>query len=160
MSFKCIFNHPCPIFCPIDLSCRGNEVINPDLTESYGFFSNNDVGSILPNAIIPLSLQEVEGDGISASVTTFGAINIFGGTYEITYFAQGVVPENGTISAALRLNGVVLSGSEIEQTQTPGDIVNMSKTIVFTTLQSGTLELFNSADETIFDSASVFIRRL
>lgn len=160
MNCNCVFNHPCPIFCPINLSCQGNEVVNPALTPSYGFFSNNDVGTIAADAIIPLSLQEVEGNGISASTTTAGAINLLGGTYEISYFVQGIVPDGGTISTALRLNGVVISGSEIEQIQTPGEVVNMSKTIVFTTLSSGTLELFNSSEETTFDSASVFIRRL
>ena len=160
MCCNCLFNHPCPIFCPINLSCQGNEVINPVLTQSFGFFSNNDVGTIAANAIIPISLQEVSGDGISANTTTAGAINLLGGTYEISYFVQGIVPAGGTISTALRLNGDVISGSEIEQTQTPGDVVNMSKTIVFTTLLSGTLELFNSSEATTFDSASVFVRRL
>lgn len=158
---NCFCNHPCPIFCSINLTCQGNEVVNPVLTQSYAFFSNNDVGTVETNAIIPLSLSQVSGDSISASTTTDGAINLLSGTYEISYFAQGTVPSSGTISVSLGLDGTEIPGSEISQTLDLGSEVTMSKTILVSVTQESTLELVNNSSQTTnFDSASIFVRRL
>jgi len=161
MTFNCFLNHPCPIFCSTNLTCQGNEVVNPVLTQSFAFFSNNDVGAIETGAIIPLSLSQVSGDSISASTTTEGAINLLPGIYEVAYFAQGTNSPSSTISVSLELNGTQILGSEISQTLDVGSEVAMSKTIVISVAQESTLELVNNSSQTTtFDSASVFVRRL
>ena len=158
----CICNHPCPLYCPsFTTSCRENIVVNPVLSESFGFFNNTAVGAVESGATIPLALIQGRGTSITGSSTTTGAINLLPGTYEVAYFAEGTVPESGVISIQLELNEVVVSGSTISQTLPAGSGTTLTQTIVINVPQESTLELVNnSVDTTTYANASVFIRRL
>lgn len=158
----CIFNHPCPIFCPINLACKGgNDIINPIITTDYGFFNNLSVGAVATQTIIPVGFVQGSGSGILPSTTTSGAVTLSAGTYEISYSVSGTVPASGTISAKLQINGVDVSGSTISATQTAGNAVNLSRTIVITIPQTSTLQIVNnSSDSTTYTNASLFIRSI
>ena len=154
----CRFNHPCPIWCPcVRRVCR-NEVVNPVLTESFGFFNNTAVVAIAENAIIPLSLVEVGGSGILPNGA--GAVTLAAGTYQVSYFASGTIPAGGTLSIKLRLNGVDVSGSVISATEAAGNVASLTQTIVLSTQLGGTLELVNNSTSTTFSLASMLIRRI
>ena len=157
----CIFNHPCPIFCPF-LSCVcENEIVNPIIGSTFGYFSNTALGAIVSNAIIPLNFVQGDGDNITASTTLPGAINLLAGTYQITYLASGTVPASGTMSIKLRLNGVDVAGSVLTATQPAGQVTNLTQTIVLTVPQTSTLELVsNSSDATTYSYANMFVNVL
>ena len=158
----CIFNHPCPIFCPINLACRGgNEIVNPIITSDFGFFNNLSVGEIASQGIIPVGFVQGSGAGILPSTITSGAVTLSAGTYEISYSVSGTVPASGTISAKLQVNGVDVSGSTISTTQTAGNAVNLSRTIVITVPQTSTLQIVNnSSDATTYTNASLLIKNI
>lgn len=158
----CICNHPCPLFCPgFTESCSENIVVNPIITENFGFFNNTAVGAVEPQAIIPVAFVQGRGTSITGSTTTVGAVNLLPGTYEVTYFAEGTVPESGTISIQLELNGIDVVGSTISATLPADTVTTLTQTIVITVAQTSTLELVNnSTDSTTFTNASIFIRRL
>ena len=154
----CVFNHPRPIFCPINLSCT-NEVVNPSFGNDFGFFNNLNVGVIDSQARIPASLVVSEGFSVSADGT--GAVTLIAGSYEVSYLANGNVPASGTLSIKLRLNGVDLSGSVIQINQTSGDIVNLNQTMIISILETSTLELANnSSDSATIQYASISVRRI
>lgn len=156
----CSYNHPCPIFCPfVNFTCS-NSVVNPIVSNSFAFFNNIVGGSITSGGLIPLSLVILggEGGGITSSA---GAVNVTPGTYEINYFAGGTVPASETLSIALQLNGVNIMGSEISGTQGSGTTLNLTRTIVVSAVNGGTISLVNTSSETVnFSFASMFIRRL
>ncbi len=155
----CQFNHPCPIFCPsINLTCT-NEVVNPDFDNDFGFFNNLAVGTIASQAIIPVSLVTSEGTSISSNGA--GGVTLVPGSYEVSYLANGTVPASGTLSIKLQLNGVDLSGSVLNATQTAGDVVSLTQTMIISTTNTNTLNLVNnSSDDTTFTYASLSIRRI
>lgn len=158
----CIFNHPCPIYCPfLNLSCRGgNRIVNPVLTNQFAFFNNLSVGAINSSTIIPLSFVQGEGNNISPSSTT-GAVNLLAGIYEVTYFAQGNVPESGNLSIKLRLNGLDVDGSGISNVTTSNNVSTLTQTILISVKQTSILELVNnSSDTTTYTQASMFLRRI
>lgn len=158
----CISNHPCPILCPTNLACRGgNNIINPILpTNQYGFFNNTSPGSIATNAIIPLTLNVGSGTAITASTTT-GAVTLLAGTYEVSYFAEGTIPSDGTILTKLTLNGTDVAGSTLTDTATAGNVVNLAQTMIITVPQTSTLQLVNATSETTtYSNASMSIKRL
>ena len=156
----CVFNHPCPIFCPfVDFTCQ-NQVQNPITSSSFAFFNNIAGGTIANGSIIPVSLVILggEGGGITPSA---GAINVTPGTYEVNYFAGGTVPAGGTLSVALQLNGLTVSGSQISSTQPVSSTTNLTRTIVVSAVDGGTISLINTSSEAAtFSFASVFVRRL
>ena len=153
----CIYNHPCPIRCPINLSCT-NEVVNPIISSAYGFFNNTIGGTIGAESQIPLGLIIYGGEGISS---INGGVAITPGVYEVNYFAGGTIPAGGTFGIKLQLNGVDVAGSAVSSTQDAGETVNLTRTIVVSALQGGVLELINDTDESVDISfASMFVRRL
>ena len=156
----CVFNHPCPIFCPLLTRCNGNTIVNPTITEAFGFFNNTDVGTIGSQFRIPLNLVQGNSDRITAS-TTNGAVQLTPGTYEVTYLAGGSVPANGTLSIKLRLNGFDVTGSTLNGTQTAGNVVNLTQSIVLTVTQTSVLELVNNSAQTAnFAYASMVVKSL
>lgn len=158
-SHCCRFNHPRPIWCPCARRVCRNEVVNPVLTESFGFFNNTAVGTIASNAIIPLTTVQTGGSGVSSN--NAGGIILAAGTYQVSYFANGTVPAGGSVSVSLRINGTELSGSEVTVTGDSGNVASLTQTIVITLAQSGTLELVNSSLENVtYSLASVLIRRI
>ncbi len=157
----CIFNHPCPIFCPFSMDCTENEVVNPIVLDDYAFFNNLDIGTIASQAIIPVYLVQNRGTSIAPSPVTSGAVRLLAGTYEVTYLAGGTIPAGGNASIKLRLDGVDVSGSVLNETQTAGSTFNLTQTMIITVTQASTLELVNnSADATVFSYASMVFRRL
>ena len=156
----CILNHPCPIFCPfIDFTCS-NEVVNPIVANSFGFFNNTVGGEVAAGGIIPVSLVLLGGEG-GGILSNMGSVTLTPGTYEVNYFAGGVVPAGNSISISLALNGTTISGSTVSSTQSAGNTVNLTRTIVVYVENGGTLSLVNSTlQPTNFNFASVFIRRL
>lgn len=159
----CVFNHPCPIFCPfVNLACNGgNDIINPIITSDFGFFNNTVGGAIASQAIIPVGFVQGSGTGVLPSTTTAGAVTLSAGTYEISYSAAGTVPASGTISIKLQINGVDVAGSIISGTQTVGNAVNLARMIVITVPQTSTLQLVNnSSGTTTYTNASMFVRSI
>lgn len=156
----CVCNHPCPIFCPfIDLTCQ-NEVVNPVVSSAFGFFNNLSVGAIASGAQIPVSLVILGGDG-GGIVPNAGGVTVTPGTYEINYFAGGTVPAGGTLSIGLTLDGVSVAGSQVSSTQSAGSTVNLTRTIVVSAIDGGTISLVNTSGEAAtFSFASMFLRRL
>ncbi|MBP3431892.1 MAG: hypothetical protein J6K39_03465 [Clostridia bacterium] len=153
----CIYNHPCPIFCPIKLSCS-NDVVNPIVSSAYGFFNNSAGGTFAFESQVPLGLVIFGGEGVASSS---GSVFVTPGVYEVNYFAGGTVPAGGTLSVKLRLNGVDVDGSVITSVQTVGENVNLTRTIVVSADQGGILELANNSGESAtFSFASMFVRRL
>lgn len=155
----CCFNHPIPIWCPCARSVCRNEVINPTLTESFGFFNNTAVGTIGSDSTIPLNLVQIGGGGINTNGS--GAILLSAGTYQVTYFANGTIPAGGTMSIKLRLNGFNVAGSVLTNSQSVGDVETLTQTLVLSIPQDGgILELVNNSNATTFTLASMFVRRI
>lgn len=155
----CCFNHPCPIWCPCARRACTNEVVNPVITESFGFFNNTSVGTIGQEDNIPLNLVQIGGGGINTNGS--GSIILSAGTYQISYFASGTIPASGLISIKLRLNSQDVAGSIISATQTTEDTTTLTQTIVINVPQDGAiLEVVNNSTATTFSLASVFIRRI
>jgi len=153
----CIFNHPCPICCPINLACT-NQVVNPIVGTAFGFFNNPFGGTIASQDVIPVGLVTYGGEGIASSGN---GVFLTAGSYEVNYFAGGTVPASGTLSIKLRINGVDVSGSIISSLQAVGTSVNLTRTIVITVPTNSELQLINnSSDTAVFSFASVFVRRL
>ncbi len=155
----CCRNHPRPVFCCANLSCTQNEVVNPVLQGSFGFFNNTATGLIENGKMLPLSF--VQGQGFGISSTNGGAILLSAGSYEISYFAQGAVPSNGRLAVELQLNGVAVVGSQIFVEQTAGEVVTVSQTITMALTDNTILQLVNiSGQAANFLLTSVFVRRL
>lgn len=153
----CRFNHPSPIWCPCARRVCRNEVVNPVLTESFGFFNNTAVGTIVANATLPLNIVEISGSGISSNGA--GAINLASGTYQVSYFASGEIPASGTLSLRLQINGSTVNGSAISSSEDVGDVESLTQTIVLRTA-GGVLEIVNNSSATNFSLASVLVRRI
>lgn len=157
----CCCNHPRPILCPFSLDCDSNQVVNPILDTQFGFFNNTTTNTVLAQDTIPVFLVQSSGTSITPSLTTNGAVNLLAGTYEVSYFANGTVPANGNFSIKLEIDGVEVSGSVLNATQTAGEVASLTQTMIITVNQTSTLELVNnSADTTVFTNASMAIRRL
>lgn len=155
----CCFNHPCPILCSCARRRCTNEVVNPVLSESFGFFNNTAVGTIAQEDNLPLNLVQLGGGGINTNGA--GAITLAAGTYQISYFASGIVPASGTVSIKLRSNAVDVPGSVISETQTVGETATVTQTMVINAPQDGAIvEVVNNSAATTFSLASVFIRRI
>lgn len=156
----CVCNHPCPIFCPfVNFTCQ-NQVVNPVVGNAFGFFNNLSVGTVADGGQIPLSLVILGGEG-GGILPNAGAVTVTPGTYEINYFAGGTVPASGTLGIELTLNGVGIAGSQVSSTQNSGSTVNLTRTIVVTALDGGTIALeSSSSDAATFSFASMFLRRL
>lgn len=154
----CIFNHPCPIFCPsVNLECE-NQVVNPLLGQGYAFFNNTDVGLIESSAQIPLSPVILGGGTILPSGE---GVLLPTGVYEVNYFASGTVPQGETLSIALQLGGTLVEGSQISATTTAGTTTNLTRTIVISVAQSSLLTLQNTTSQAAdFSFASLFVRSL
>ena len=155
----CVFNHPCPIWCPqVNLECR-NDVVNPQFGNDFGFFNNLAVGEIAAQGIIPVSL--VTSEGISILSNGAGGVNLLAGAYEISYFASATVPAGGSVEIKLQLNGADVSGSAIATTASVGTNVNLTQTIIVSLLEGGTLNLVNNTGEAVnFSTASIAVRRI
>lgn len=155
----CVFNHPCPIFCPfVNLECR-NDVVNPQFGNDFGFFNNLTVGAIATQATLPVSL--VTSEGISILSNGAGSISLVAGNYEVSYLANGTIPASGTMSVKLQRNGVDVFGSAISITQTVGDVVNLTQNMIVSFLEPSTLTLVNNSADTVdFNYASISVRRI
>ncbi len=156
----CVFNHPCPIFCPlIPCGCTSNTVVNPSFGNDFGFFNNTSPGSIASQAVIPLGLVINEGGSVVPSAN--GGVTLAAGVYEVSYFANGTVSANGTLSIKLVLNNADVPGSVVTSTQAAGDVSSLTQTMILTVQQPSTLLLVNnSQDLTTFSNASMSIRRI
>ena len=153
----CRFNHPSPIWCSCARRVCRNEVVNPVLTESFGFFNNTAVGTIVANATLPLNIVEISGSGISSNGA--GAINLASGTYQVSYLASGEISASGTLSVRLQINGSTVNGSAISSSEDAGDVESLTQTIVLRTA-GGVLEIVNNSSATNFSLASVLVRRI
>lgn len=155
----CCFNHPTPIFCPFFNFQCSNNVQNPNLANDFGFFNNLAVGSIAAGGTLPLSVVLFSGQGITSN--GIGSIVLSPGNYEINYFAGGTVPDGGTLSVGLQLNGATVLGSVVSQEQEAGSTVNLTRTIALTVPSGGTISLINTTSQAAtFSFASLFVRRL
>lgn len=153
----CVFNHPCPIFCPLNLPCSNN-VLNPTLSAEFAFLNNTAPGSVAANATIPLGLTNFLGNFVTPSD---GGVVLSAGAYEVNYFASGTIPSNGTLQIGLYLNDVLAFGSSITSTASVDSEVNLTRTIVVNVPIGGTLLLRNSTSQAVdFSFASMFIRQL
>jgi hypothetical protein len=154
---RCIFNHPCPIFCPLLSGCSENTVVNPTIADAFGFFSNTVGGEVGSQSIIPLTF--VQGNGAVVQSSTTGAVEISAGTYQVTYLAGGTVPASGTLSIKLRLDGFDVTSSTLNGTQTSTNFVNLTQSIVISVSQTSVLELVNNSSTSAkFSYASMVIR--
>ena len=156
----CCPNSPRPIW--VFGSCdTSNDVINPVIPTSYGFFENNLGGAVTSGNIIPVSLTSSRGSKITASTTTAGAVNLTPGTYEITYFVNGTIPASGTMSVGLRANGVAITGSTSTVSGTVGNQATVSKTIVLTVTSNTTLELYNTGSDSLtISNANIVVKEI
>ena len=157
----CFYNHPTRIVCAtIVQNCR-NEVTNPVIVNGYGYFNNLNVGQIATGEILPVTPIVTRGTNILNSTTTSGAITLQPGTYEISYTATGEIPTGGTISVGLELNNTGVSGSDITESGTAGNVVSLSRTIILSVINESTLNLVNSGTEdTTYNFAGITINRL
>ena len=156
----CCPNTPNPIWV-IGSCSNSNDVINPIIPQSFGFFQNTLGGSVPTGSIIPVTLSSSRGGMVTQSTTTSGAVNLMPGTYEITYFVNGTVPASGTLSVALRANGVQVAGSTTSVTQTASNQVAVSKTIVLSVPTNTTLELYNAGTDALtISNANILVKEI
>lgn len=157
---NCRCNHPCPIFCGRLVSCT-NDIINPVITNSFGFFNNTTTQTIAAFSTIPVNFVLGEGTSISPSTDVAGAVQLAAGTYEVSYFAEVVLPESGTAEIALELNGATVIGSPVTETGTSGEILTLTQTVMITMTQTSILELVNNtSNSVVVNLASLSIKRL
>ena len=157
---NCCCNHPCPIFCG-RLRCCTNDIVNPVLTGNFGYFNRIGETTVGGLGIIPVSFVLGEGTSVLPSTAVPGAVTLAQGTYEVSYFANVVIPASGTASIALRLNGGIAGGSSIEVTGVAGEVVSISQTIMLSVEQSSTLELFNNTAANLTTTlASLSIKKM
>ena len=156
---SCFYNHPTQIVCQtIVRKCR-NEVTNPVITNDYGYFNNTSVGSVETGGVLPVTTILTRGSNIVADQT--GSITLQAGTYQVSYTATGEIPTGGTISVGLELNNVGVSGSDITESGTAGNVESLSRTILLNVLGTSTLNLVNTGtEETVYDFAGLTITRL
>ena len=156
----CCPNTPEPIRV-IGRCSNTNNVVNPIILSSFGFFENNLGGTVTANAIIPVTLTSSQGDNVSGSTTTAGAITLTTGTYEITYNVDATIPTLGTMSVGLRLNGTNITGSTSAVSGTAGNQGILTKSIIVTVPQTSTLELYNAGSENLtISSANVIVKEI
>ncbi|MBR1890100.1 MAG: hypothetical protein IJ817_00250 [Clostridia bacterium] len=157
----CFFNHPIRIVCPNVVTQCSNDIINPVILNDYAFFNNTGATEIAPDTTIPVTLVINRGSNITQSITTTGAISLQPGVYEVTYSVTGTIPAGGTIETELELNGVTISGSTLTVSQTAGETISMSQTLIINVPAISTLQLINAgAEETTFSYVGVTLNRL
>lgn len=157
---NCCCNHPCPIFCR-RLRCCTNDVVNPVLTGNFGYFNLTEQFAAGAFGIIPVYFVLGEGTSVLPSAVTSGAVTLAQGTYEISYFANVTIPASGSANVALRLNGAVVNGSQVEVTGVAGEVQQISQTIMVSVAQSSTLELINNTAGSLSTTlASLSIKKL
>lgn len=155
----CCRNHPRPIFCCQRLECSQNEVVNPVVQGSFGFFNNTSIATYSQNEIIPLVAVMSQGAGVSS--TSAGGVLLSAGTYQITYFAQGRLLEDGEISVGLRLNGQEIAGTRLVQSGQSGEVKNLSQTILFGIVEGSILEIVDLGEQNAtFSLASLYVVRV
>lgn len=156
----CCPNTPNPIW--VLGSCsNSNNVVNPVILSSFGFFQNTLGGAVTTGAIIPVTLASSQGSKITQSTTTAGAVNLTPGTYEITYFVNATIPASGNLTVGLRANGIQVEGSTATVTNTASNQIALSKTIVLTVPANTTLELYNAGTDTVtISNANITVKEL
>ena len=158
--FCCRPVNPRPIYCPLVVQSQNN-IVNPVITNQFGFFNNTTPGTIEDETIIPLTLVNGRGTNITQSTTTTGAVTLLPGTYEVSYTANGTTPTGESVSVALQLNGVEVSGSVVTESGTAGTNVTIGQTMILNVPTTSTLSLVNTSGETTeFLLASMTINRL
>ena len=158
--FNCRPVFPRPIYCPLIVRSQNN-IVNPVITNQFGFFNNTNPGAIETESIIPVTLVVGRGTNITQSTTTAGAVTLLPGTYEVSYMANGELSAGGTLSVELELNGVDVPGSALTDSGTAGDEVTVGQTMIINVPATSTLELINNSAETVtFTNASITINRL
>ena len=158
--FCCRPVNPRPIYCPLLVQSQNN-IVNPVVTNQFGYFNNPSPETIENNTIIPLSLVTGRGTNITQSTTTTGAITLLPGTYQVSYMANGVTPTGENVTITLELNGVEVAGSAVTASGAAGTSVVLGQTIIVNVPGTSTLELVNTSGETTeFFSASMTINRL
>ena len=145
---NCCCNHPCPIFCRRLRACT-NDVVNPNLNGNFAFFNNTAVQTVGAFATIPVFFVLGEGTSVTSSSVENGTVNLAQGTYEISYFANVVIPASGTANIALALNNAIVSGSSVEVTGEMGEVRPVSQTIMLTVSQASTLKLLNNSNGSV-----------
>ncbi len=156
----CCPNSPRPIFVFGNCS-TSNDVVNPIIPSSFGFFENTLGGTVAADEIIPVSLSSSRGVNVTASTTTAGAVNLVPGTYEITYFVNGTIPASTVMSVALSANGTEIAGSISTVSGTAGNQVTVSKTIVLTVTANTTLQLTNTGSDSLtISNANIVVKEM
>ncbi len=157
---NCCFNFPIPIFCPfIDFRECSNTVINPTLASDFAFLNNTIPSTIASQGIIPVYFVNMSGNSMIPSGN--GGLSLTSGTYEVNYFVGTTIPASGNASIAMSLNSQQIDGSQIILSQTTGDLVNLTRTLVINVPNGGILTLNNASSDALNVSfASIFIRKL
>ncbi len=153
---SCCGNHPNPIFCPFSLDCTGNQVINPEFVEDFGFFNNTVPSVVSSQGVIGVNMAMIRGGTISS---VGSSVQLDAGVYEATYLAGGIIP-TGHISIKLTLNGVEVADSVLHTTDDTGEVNNLTQKIMLAVPVTSTLSLVNNTNESVnFLYASIVVRR-
>lgn len=153
---SCCGNHPNPIFCPFSLDCTGNQVINPEFVEDFGYFNNTTPTFVSSQGVIGVNMAMIRGGTISPSNSS---IMLNAGVYEVTYLAGGVITSDH-ISVKLTLNGVDVDGSVLYSTDDTNEVNNLTQKIMLVVPVTSTLSLVNNTSESVnFLYASIVVRR-
>ncbi len=153
---SCCGNHPNPIFCPFSLDCTGNQVINPEFVEDFGYFNNTTPTIVSSQEVIGVNMAMIRGGTISPSNSS---VKLNAGVYEVTYLAGGVITSDH-ISVKLTLNGVDVDGSVLYSTDDTNEVNNLTQKIMLVVPVTSTLSLVNNTSESLnFLYASIVVRR-
>lgn len=153
---SCCGNHPNPIFCPFSLDCTGNQVINPEFVEDFGYFNNTTPTIVSSQDVIGVNMAMIRGGTISPSNSS---VKLNAGVYEVTYLAGGVITSDH-ISVKLTLNGVDVDGSVLYSTDDINEVNNLTQKIMLVVPVTSTLSLVNNTSESVnFLYASIVVRR-
>lgn len=138
----CCPNSPRPIFVFGDCS-MSNDVVNPIIPTSVGFFENILGSTVTSGGIIPLTLTSSRGSKIYSG-TQIGTIVLTPGVYEINYSINAQIPTSGNASIILSENGAQSASSIVTASGTVGSEVSMSKTIIVDIENQTTMQILNN----------------
>ena len=160
---SCNCSRPCgcsdPFFCPRFNSLvirgprgatgpQGPQGIPGTIALALGFFTSPAVQSVVANADVPLQNNVVlSGTGITHTAGQ-STVTLSAGTYYINWQADATIPDSGTASLGLFVNGVADQNSQSSVTGTANTTARLSGSTMLVVTTPTTIALRNTGTAT------------
>ncbi len=142
------------------LSQSTTTVINPIILPTWAYANFIVPQDVWVGSVVGVRKQVSSGSGIIDNLD--GSFILSGGTYNIEFSANGIIPNASGMGLALVLDGVVIEESRAVSTGAGGDISDLAGRAIFNVESSGSLlALINVGSQNLtLNRASITINKI